>query len=85
MKTANIAIWILSVLDVALLAFIPLLDKRMYRRVRKPASLYFFWNAMYDEPVNRFMLSKCGVLLLVIGCTGMLLLATFLLITWLWI
>ena len=64
MKTANIAIWILLVLDVALLAFTPLLDRRMYRRVCKPAS-------------QCFMLSKGGVLLLVIGCTGMLLLAIF--------
>ncbi|WP_292973840.1 hypothetical protein [Mucilaginibacter sp.] len=44
MQTTNIAIWILSVLDGALLVIVPLLDRRWYGHVRKKAVQYFFCN-----------------------------------------
>ncbi len=76
MQPTNIAIAILSVLDMGVLVLIPLLDKRLYGSYPKlPTTREFFNNAGYEGRAYRFLYSGGGVLLISAVFLGAMLLS----------
>jgi hypothetical protein len=68
MQTTHIVIISLSVLNIGILMLTPWLDRRLYEPVKlrdqQLSGKHFFNNTSFDEPFNRFMLSKGGILIL---------------------
>lgn len=60
----NIAIAILSVLDMAILILLPLLDRRLYKNCPQIKAGRFFSNPGYEMPISRFLYSAAGAWLL---------------------
>lgn len=65
----------LSLMDIALLFIVPVVDRRLHAEMTKPTSQHFFRNTAYDEPVNRFMLSKGGLFLQALVIVGIAVIA----------
>ena len=59
--TTKLVIWTLSILDAVLLGVLPFLDKSLYGIITKPIPQHFFCNPVYDDAINRFVLSKGGL------------------------
>jgi hypothetical protein len=65
MQTTYWAISILLVLDIGIIVLGCQMDKRLYGRIDWPfLAGPFFLNSNYDEPVNRLLLSKGGMMVL---------------------
>ncbi|EHQ29644.1 hypothetical protein Mucpa_5573 [Mucilaginibacter paludis DSM 18603] len=65
MENTYWSILILSILDVGIMLLGYQLDKHYHRQICEPFTIrIFFINKGYDEPLNRFLLSKGGVLIL---------------------
>lgn len=65
MQTTYWAIAILLVLDIGVVVLGCALDKHWYAPVCKPVTpQHFFLNKGYDEPVNRILLSKGGMMVI---------------------
>ncbi|WP_147425672.1 hypothetical protein [Mucilaginibacter gracilis] len=75
MNNTQTAITILSVLDLSILVLAHSVDRQLYRQrtLQKSGAGHFFCNPDYDERVNRFLLSRGGLLL-----TGLLFITIFL-------
>lgn len=66
MQSTDLAIIILTLLSISILILSNHFDRKFYRITffnQLPASGSFFNNSSYEEPVNRFLLSKGGLLL----------------------
>ncbi|WP_157543859.1 hypothetical protein [Mucilaginibacter paludis] len=63
MNNTQTAITILSVLDLSILVLAHSVDRQLYRKrtLQKSGAGHFFCNPDYDERVNRFLLSRGGL------------------------
>lgn len=78
MQTTYWAISILLVLDIGIVILGGQLDKCLYGRVPLPfAGRHFFLNKNYDEPVNRLLLSKGGMMVMSLVFVATILLTGF--------
>jgi len=78
MPTTYWANSILLVLDIGIVVLGCQLDKRLYGNIRWPfVAGHFFLNKDYDEPVNRFLLSKGGMIILSLAFMMMIILTGF--------
>jgi hypothetical protein len=78
MQTTYWAISILLVLDIGIVALGCQMDKRLYGRIGWPfLAGHFFLNSNYDEPVNRLLLSKGGMMVMSLVFMATILLTSF--------
>ncbi len=78
MQTTYWAISILLVLDIGIVVLGCQLDKRLYGRIGWPfLAGDFFLNSNYDEPVNRLLLSKGGMMVMSLIFMATILLTSF--------
>ena len=79
MQTAPMAIVILSALDIGVLILAYRFDRKYYKAqpMKRKLRGHFFVDKTFDEPLNRFALSKGGMMILSLVFVAVLLLTRF--------